>query len=217
MKIVKTLLFFSFTIICLFSKGQIEPKHTFTTEVGMPVPMANTVFKGMMKSIVSCSPYYQYRFKNSFTIGAGLNYTYLQIDRFKVPTAQPAAGGFHSAGLFGKIGHEKFHNEQFATDFGIRFGYTQSYFQTDFNDSLYGKPLQVNSISVTPSLGLILSVDEFSSYRFFLGYTFQGFGFSPQRLGISTNAGYDPSNFSKPTQYLVFGFGFTHYFSKKDS
>ena len=193
--------------------GQIEPRHTFTIELGMPVPMANSVFKGMMKSIVSVSPYYQFRLKNSIAFGAGINYTYLQIDKFKVPTSEPASGGLQSGGVFLKLSHEKFHTEQFATDLGVKVGYSQTYFNTNYNDSLYGKALKVNSISITPTLGLILSVDEFSSYRFTLGYAFQGYGFSPQRLGIKTNAGYDPSQFSKLTQYLIFGFGFTHYFS----
>jgi hypothetical protein len=203
--------------VCIFNQNfaQIEPKHTFTIELGMPVPIANSVFKGMMKSIVSVSPYYQFRLKNSIAFGAGINYTYLQIDKFKVPSAEPASGGLQSGSVFFKIGHEKFHTEQFATDLGVKIGYSQTYFTTDYNDSLYGKALKVNSISVTPTLGLILSVDEFSSYRFTLGYAFQGYGFSPQRLGIKTDAGYDPTQFSKLTQYLIFGFGFTHYFSSK--
>lgn len=207
-----------FCFLCLFNQavGQIEPKHTFTIELGMPVPIANSVFKGMMKSIVSVSPYYQFRLKNSIAFGAGINYTYLQIDKFKVPASEPASGGLQSGGVFFKLSYEKFHTEQFATDLGGKIGYSQTYFNTDYNDSLYGKALKVNSISVTPTLGLILSVDEFSSYRFTLGYAFQGYGFSPQRLGIKTNAGYDPTQFSKLTQYLILGFGFTHYFSGKD-
>jgi hypothetical protein len=197
--------------------GQIEPKHTFTMEIGMPIPVSNQVFKGIMKSIVSISPYYQYRMKNSLTFGAGVNYTYLQIDKFKVPTAEPAKGGVQSGSFFLKVGHEKFHNEQFATDLGVKVGYTQTYFTTNYNDSIYGKPLQVNSITITPTLGLILSVDEFSSYRLTLGYAINGYGFSPQRLGIHTNAGYDPSKFSKLTQCFIVGFGYTHYFSKNKS
>jgi hypothetical protein len=200
--------------VIINSFGQIEPKHTFTMEVGMPIATANPFFKGVMKSIVNLSPYYQFRFKNSFTLGAGANYSYLQVDKFKVPTAEPAKGGVHTIGGFVKVGHEKFHNEQFATDFGVKIGYNKTYFNTDFNDSIYGKAQTVNSVSVTPMLGLILSVDEFSSYRFTIGYAFNGFGFSPQRLGIQTNAGYNVSEYSKPSQCLIIGFGFTHYFSK---
>lgn len=204
--------------LIVFSKisfGQFEPKHTFNVEVGMPVPIANRSFKGIMKGVISISPYYQYRLPNSLAFGAGVQYNYLQINPTKVPTAEPAKGGLHSFGAFMKVSKEKFHNEQFATDFGVKLGYSQTYFLTDYNDKKYGKPQQVSSMTIAPMLGLILSVDEFSSYRFTIGYTIQGFGFSPYRLGIATNGGYDIDNFSKPTQYLVLGFGFTHYFHKK--
>lgn len=211
-----------FIVICLIGVyssvfGQFEPKHTFNIELGMPVPLANKPFKGIMKGVIVFSPYYQYRLKNSLAFGAGIQYTYLQINEFKVPTNERVKGGIHSGGAFVKVSHEKFHNERFATDVGVKFGYTKNYFITDFNDSLSGKPLQVNSVSISPMLGLILNVDEFSSYRLTIGYAFQGYGFSPQRLGIQSNAGFDPTNFSKPTQYFIFGFGFTHYFQKKAS
>ncbi len=196
------------------SFGQIEPKHTFTIELGMPVALSNSFYKGVMKSVVNASPYYQYRMQNSFTFGLGLNYSYLQIDKFKIPTAEKAIGGVHSLGSFIKIGHEKFHNEQFATDFGVKIGYNKTYFNTNFNDSIYGKAQSVNAISVTPTLGLILSVDESSSYRFTVGYSVNGYGFSPNRLGMNTNGGYDPAEFSHPTHNLIFAFGYTHYFSK---
>jgi hypothetical protein len=206
--------------VILFSKslfGQFEPKHTFNMEVGMPVPIANKSFKGIMKGVVSISPYYQYRLSNSLAFGTGIQYNYLQVNPTKVPPSEKAKGGMHSVGVFLKVSKEKFHNEQFATDFGVKMGYSQTYFVTDSNEKKYGKPQQVNSISIAPMLGLILSVDEFSSYRFTLGYTVQGFGFSPQRIGIATNGGYDPDNFSNPTHYLIVGFGFTHYFHKKSS
>lgn len=211
-------------IICVCTIGidmyaQIEPKHTFTIELGMPVPVANQSFR-VMSGIVALSPYYQYRLPNSLTFGAGLNFHYLQINKTKVPSSEPAVGGMYSGGVFLKVGHEKFHNERFATDIGMKVGYSQTYFDTDFNDSIYGAPQKTNSITISPTLGLILNVDEFSSYRLTIGYAFQGFGFSPQRLGISTNSSYlngvvyDPATFNNPTQYFIFGFGFTHYFSK---
>lgn len=206
--------------ICSSVFGQMEPKHTFTVELGMPVPVANKSFR-VMSGIVALAPYYQYRLPNSLAFGAGVNFHYLQVNKFKVPSSEPAMGGMYSGGIFVKVGHEKFHNERFATDLGVKIGYSQTYFDTDFNDSIYGAPQKTNSITISPTLGLILNVDEYSSYRLTIGYAIQGFGFSPQRLGISSNAGYlngmvfDPNTFNKPTQYLIFGFGFTHYFSKE--
>jgi hypothetical protein len=213
---MKRLLGFIFIgVVYSASFGQMEPKYTFNVELGMPVPTSNKSFSGIMKGVFCLSPYFQYRLPNSLAFGAGLQYTYLQINPFKVPASEPAVGGLHGGGAFVKVSHEKFHGDQFATDFGVKFGYTQTYFITDLNETKLGKPLMVNSVTISPMLGLILSVDEFSSYRFTLGYSLQGYGFSPHRLGISTNGGYDVASFEKPTQYLVFGFGFTHYFKKQ--
>lgn len=205
-------IFFCFYFFSVF--GQISPKHTFNMEIGIPVPMTNPYFKGLMKSVISSSPYYQYRLPNSLAFGAGVLYTYFQVDKFKVPTAEPAKGGVHTIGCFGKISHEKFHTEQFATDFGVKIGYSKTYFKTDYNDSLHGKALSTNSMFVIPTVGFILSVDEFTSYRFSVGYAFQGYSFSPHSLGISTNSGYNTAKFSHPTSCLIVGFGFTHYFGQ---
>ena len=71
------------------------------------------------------------------------------------------------------------------------------------------------SMLVEPTLGLILSADERSSYRFTFGYNFQGYGFRPSFIGVNTNSGWDPSGFNKLTQYLIVGFGYTHYFRSK--
>lgn len=204
-----------FLLVLTSGLAQLEPKHTFNIELGIPVPMGNKVFKGMMKGGVAISPYYQYRMKNSLAFGFGSQYTYFQINNMKASSVKSAKGGVHSVGLFVKISKEKFHTEQFATDFGVKVGYCQTYFNTNFNDSLNGKPQQVGSLTIAPTLGLILSVDEFSSYRFTIGYNVQCYGFSPQRLGNVSNGGYNPADFNNVTHFLFVGFGFTHYFHQK--
>jgi hypothetical protein len=213
---MKNVLLLTAVLFVNLLSAQIEPKHTFTMELGMPIPMANEGFNKMMKGIVVASPFYQFRFKNTLAFGVGLNYSYLQVNKFSVPSSQPVTGGVHSAGFFVKAGVEKFHNEQFATDFGVKVGYNNTYFATDFNDSIIGKPQEVGNVSVTPMLGLILSVDEFSSYRFTLGYCIQGYGFYPARLGMTTENGLNPAFYNRATQFLIVGFGFTHYFKSKE-
>lgn len=198
---------------------QVEKRHSFSIELGLPQPLYNKAFR-VMKGVVAIAPYYQYRLSNSLAFGAGVNFHYFQINKFKMPDSQQAKGGMYSGGAFFKVSHEKFHTDQFATDFGVKVGYSQSYFVTDYNESKIGGPVIVGSATVQPMLGLILAVDEFTSYRFTFGYTIQGFGYSPQRLGVTTNSSYlnggtfDVSTYTKPTQYFIFGFGFTHYFSK---
>lgn len=191
----------------------IEPKHTFNVELGLPNGFVNKPFKDIMQGLVNVAPYYQYAFKNHLTIGAGIRYSYFAINEFKVP--QPVYGGMHSGGIFIKAGWEKFHTDRFATDLGVKIGYTQSYFDTDLNDSIGNNPYQVNSIYVEPSVGLILTADEFTSYRLFAAYAFQGFGYSPEMIGLETFGGYDPNDFDKTTSFLIIGFGFTYYFKSE--
>lgn len=199
---------------CHWSFAQmIEPKHTFNLELGLPNGFTNEPFKDIMQGLVSAQPYYQYSFKNHLILGAGLRYAYFAVNEFKV--TEPIYGGMHSGGLFLKVGWEKFHNDRFATDLSLKVGYTQNYFDTDRNDTLGLNPVQVNSTYIEPTLGLILTADEFSSYRFIIGYAFQGFGFNPSMIGMSTQGGYDPKDFNKVTSFLVVGFGYTYYFKPK--
>lgn len=197
----------------LLKAQAIDPKHTFNIELGLPNGFSNKPFKNIMQGLVYVSPYYQYALKNQLIFGAGLNYTYFAINQFKLTTK--VRGGVHSGGFFLKAGWEKFHNERFATDLSVKFGYTQNYFVTDKSDSTETLIYQVNSSYVEPTIGFILTVDEFSSYRLFIGYGFQGFGYRPNMIGLESFDGYDPKDYNKVTSFLVVGFGYTHYFKAK--
>lgn len=193
----------------------IDPKHTFNIELGLPNGFSNKPFKNIMQGLVNVAPFYQYAFKKQLVLGAGLRYSYFTINEFKI--TEPVNGGMHSAGIFLKAGWEKFHNERFATDLSVKFGYTQNYFVSDRSDSssIITTINQVNSTYIEPSIGFIVTVDEFSSYRLFIGYGFQGFGFRPNHIGLDSFGGYDPKDFNKSTSFLIVGFGYTHYFKPK--
>ncbi|MFO0494420.1 MAG: hypothetical protein ACK50Y_02720 [Flavobacteriia bacterium] len=196
-----------------YSAQVIEPKHTFNVELGLPNGFTNEPFKNIMQGLVNFSTYYQYDFKNHLTAGAGIRYGYFAINEFKVP--KPVYGGMHSTGAFLKVGWEKFINDRFAIDLGVKVGYSQHYFDTDRNDSAGNNPIQLNSFYVDPTMGLILTADEVSSYRLFFSYASYGFGFKPSMIGLETFGGYDPSGFNKVTGFLIVGFGYTFYFKSK--
>lgn len=213
---MKIYLLISFILFSVFySESQvIEPKHTFNVELGLPNGFANKPFKNIMQGLVNVAPYYQYAFPNHIVVGGGIRYAYFAVNEFKVP--EPVFGGMHSGGIFVKAGWEKFHSERFATDIGIKVGYTQSYFLTDKNDSIGVNPYQVNSFYVEPTIGFILTADEFTSYRLFVSYAFEGFGYTPKMIGLETFGGYDPAEFNRTTAFLIIGFGFTYYFKPKN-
>ena len=177
--------------------------------------MSNKPFNDFMQGLVGVSTYGQYSFPFHLNVGAGVRYSYFTINEFKVPS--PVFGGVHSGTAFLKVGYDKFHNDRFATDFGLKLGYSHTFFDTDLNKAAGMNPVDVGSNFAEFTTAFILTANEGSSYRWIIGYGMQGFGFSPQQIGLQTNGGYDPANFKRITTYLVVGFGYTYYFGSNNS
>lgn len=191
------------------------PKYTFNVELCLPVAMSNKPFNDFMQGLVGVSTYGQYSFPFHLNLGAGIRYSYFTINEFSVPS--PVFGGVHSGTAFMKVGWDKFHTDQFATDFGLKVGYSQTFFDTDLNKAAGANPVQVGSSYAEFTTAFILMANESSSYRWVVGYGMQGFGFTPQHIGLSTNGGYDPAKFNRITSYLVVGFGYTYYIGEDKS
>lgn len=199
-----------------YSNAQsITPKYSFNVELCLPVAMTNETFDDFMQGLVGVSTYGQYSFPFHLNVGAGIRYSYFTINEFSVPS--PVFGGVHSGSAFVKVGYDKFHNDRFATDFGLKAGYSHTFFDTDLNKQAGVNPVDIGSTFAEFTAAAILTATEKSSYRWIIGYGMQGFGFSPQKIGLQTNGGYDPANFNNITTYLVVGFGYTYYFGKSGS
>lgn len=177
--------------------------------------MSNQPFSDFMQGLVGVSTYGQYTFPFHLNVGAGVRYSYFTINEFSVPS--PVFGGVHSGTAFVKIGWDKFHNDRFATDFGLKTGYSQTFFDTDLNKAAGANPIQIGSSFAELTTAFILTANENSSYRWIIGYGMQGYGFRPQHIGLATNGGYDQTKFNTITSYLVVGFGYTYYFGNGPS
>lgn len=212
MRFISTFCFFCVYFIS-FAQQPFVPKHSFNLEVALPNSMTNEAFQDNLQGLVNVAPFYQYALKNGIAFGLGVRYGYYTVNEFRVP--QPVSGGLHMASAFIKTGWEKFHNERFGTDLSVKVGYTQNYFLTDRNDTLGINPQQVDTWYIEPTVGFILTADEVTSYRLFLGYGFQGFKYHPSQLGLTAVGGYTPKELNKTTSYLLVGFGFTYYFRPK--
>ncbi len=206
-----------FCLLFLFSIGigslyaqESQPKHTFNLELGLPNSFSNKAFNDVMQGLFQVEPYYQFAFKNGIIAGIGVGYQYMGINEFKVPVK--ADGGLHSGRGFLKVGYERFLTKNFAFDIALKLGYSANYFKTTINDTLLGKPFQQNSFYIAPTIGLILKADEVSSYRLFIGYSFQDFKFNLSMLGMQTNGGYSSTDLNRISSILTVGFGYTHYF-----
>lgn len=209
-----TLIWLVFFFVSNTKAQEIELKHTFNVEIGLPNGMSNKPFANYMQGLVNVAPYYQYTLKNSLSFGVGFRYAYFGVNQFRVP--QKTLGGMHSFGIFTKVGHEKFYSERFSLDAGVKMGYTQNYFTTDRLEDLGQNPYQSNSVLVEPTVEFSLVADEQVAYSFVVSYAFQGFAYKPHMIGLQTAGGYEQSEFSRVTSYLTVGFGFSYYFKRKN-
>ena len=214
------LLFFvlCFTIVnSANGQGIIEPKHSFTLELGLPNTFTNKAFREIMQGLVHVSPNYQYAFKNGFALGVGVRYSYLAINEFRVPSK--VFGGNHSFGGFVKIGHEKFYSELFALDAGVKIGYAQNIFYSDLLRSRGVDLISKSSIYIEPIIGFVLASSESDTYRFSVGYSFFNNSFKPWDIGFEegNEIGYTSKELSPISSFLTVGFGYTHHFNGKAS
>ena len=167
----------------------------------------------IMQGLVTSNVYLQRSFQSHFNLGFGGKYTYFVIDEFSV--SEVIRGGIHSAGAFVKFGYDKFYNDQFAMDFGLKLGYNENFYLSDKNKALGLNPARNSAFLIEPTVGLILSVDRKNSYRLNIGYTIQDYGFQPMQLGMTSNLNFDESQLTVRTQFLFVGFGYTYYFGVK--
>jgi hypothetical protein len=214
------LLFFvlSFTFVnSANGQGIIEPKHSFTLELGLPNSITNKAFREIMQGLVHVSPYYQYAFKNGIALGIGGRYSYFAINEFRVPSK--VFGGNHSFGGFVKIGHEKFYSELFAIDAGVKLGYAQNVFYSDLLRSRGIDVVSKSSIYIEPIIGFVLASSESDTYRFTVGYSFINNSFKPWDIGyeVGNQIGYTSKELSPISSFLTVGFGYTHHFNGKAS
>jgi hypothetical protein len=216
---IKKYLFYFFLLIGMVAKAQdkIEPKHSFTLELGLPNSMTNKAFKQIMQGLVHVSPYYQYAFKNGLALGIGGRYSYFAINEFRVPTK--VYGGYHSYGGFLKIGHEKFYSSVFAIDAGVKIGFCQNMFYSDLLRSKELDHVYKPQFYLEPNVGFVLASSESDTYRLSVGYSFLGNSFRPYDIGYEKGEtlGYAEDNLKIGSSFLTIGFGYTHHFNGKQS
>jgi len=193
--------------------GEIIPKHTFNFMIGLPTTMVNKSYKDIMKGVVELSPYYQYFLPNSLAFGVGLHYAHFGINDFRVP--EPLSGKMHTAGVFIKVGYEKFYFTRFAVDISVKIGSMNQWIDTDLNDKSRGKSYTFSNGYIAPTIGFILSASEHSAYRMTISYAFQDFAFSPRQLGSEMTGKWTSDELSRKSQILTFSLGYTHYFNKE--
>jgi hypothetical protein len=210
MKIVFFTGLFLFAALANTVIGQSRPKGSFQVHVGIPVNLTNESFKGFMQGLVTTSAHYQYTLRGGLSFAGGVSYQYFTINQFKTP--QKATGGMNSPTAWGSIGHEKLHSSAFGTDVGLKGGYSHVLFASDLLEAEGTRFNEVPSLFFEPTASIIMFGEDMAAFKFTVGCVIQDLGFRPEYMGMTTNGGYDPANFSKMTTSLNFSFGYVHYF-----
>lgn len=205
-----SLLFIAICFGTMVSAQSVRPKGSLQVNLGLPINMTNKAFKGIMQGLINGSAHYQYAYRNGFGFGAGFNYSYFQINEFKI--AEPVFGGMHTPAFFVRGGREKFHSPNFGTDWGLKFGYALNLVGTNLNREKGLDPLVISSTYTEPYFSLVLISDEQTAFKFNFAYAFYGFSFSPYTLGLESSSGYAVNDFRGNTTYLSVGFSYIHYF-----
>ncbi|MFM7596324.1 MAG: hypothetical protein ACKO4Y_09110 [Flavobacteriales bacterium] len=213
---IYTLLILVFTFLNSNVEAQdMEIDDSFVFELGLPNGFVNAPFKNIMQGVVYVSPMYQYTLKSGLMFGAGVHYSYFNINQFRIN--QKISGGMHNGAAFIKVGHEKFWTQSLATDIGVKVGMAQSAFVTDTLKSMGITYISKQSAYIEPNIGICLAADVNASFRLTLGYAFYGFGYKPWDIGINSDLGYSAIELNKVSSYLIVGFGYSRYFNGKKS
>lgn len=198
-----------------YNAQDMEIDDSFVFELGLPNGFVNAPFKNIMQGVVYVSPMYQYTLRSGLMFGAGVHYSYFNINQFRIN--QKISGGMHNGAAFIKLGHEKFWTPSLATDIGVKAGFAQTAFVTDTLKSMGITYNSKQSAYIEPNIGICLAADVNASFRLTIGYAFYGFGFKPWDIGINSDLGYSASDLNKVSSYLIVGFGYSRYFNGKKS
>ena len=198
-----------------YTAQDMEIDDSFVLELGLPNGFVNAPFKNIMQGVVYVSPMYQYTLRSGLMFGAGMHYSYFNINQFRIN--QKISGGMHNGAAFIKLGHEKFWTPSLATDIGVKAGFAQSAFVTDTLKSIGITYNSKQSAYIEPNIGICLAADVNASFRLTIGYAFYGFGFKPWDIGINSDLGYSAIELNKLSSYLIVGFGYSRYFNGKKS
>ena len=198
-----------------YTAQDMEIDDSFVLELGLPNGFVNAPFKNIMQGVVYVSPMYQYTLRSGLMFGAGMHYSYFNINQFRIN--QKISGGMHNGAAFIKLGHEKFWTPSLATDIGVKAGFAQTAFVTDTLKSMGITYNSKQSAYIEPNIGICLAADVNASFRLTIGYAFYGFGYKPWDIGINSDLGYSASELNKVSSYLIVGFGYSRYFNGKKS
>jgi hypothetical protein len=210
---MKRLVLFISVIGCFSVFGQQEefqPRGSFKAEIALANNVSNVAFRDLMQGLANVTSGYQYTFPSSLSLGAGVRWNYFAVNQFK--NNVDLAGGIHFAGVYGKIGVERYYG-QVGIDVGIRGGYNMMFATTNKCKESGGAGIYDGGF-IEPILNIGLLADENQSFYLTTSFAFQTFKFQPFHVCEPTFAAYPAEKLDRITTYFTIGFGYSFYFGK---
>jgi len=197
-----------------FAYSQIgNDKLNVTIEAALPSGRANAAYRNYLNGLVSVQPKLQYKFAKAWYGAVGLRYSYYTVSEYKVP--KKTNGGENTFGGYVEAGWNKWVGERIGLEIGVKTGVSQHIFTTGLTKETGIQ--YVTAMFVQPTISFILASDEAVAYRWIIGYNIDGYDFKPYHIGQTSNGGYQPADFNKPSQSFLVGFAFSYYFGNPRS
>ncbi len=191
----------------------IEPKGSFSVDIGIPTAERNVAFSNILEGLFNGGVGYQYNIYKGLSIGGGAKYSYFVNNRFAL-NKTIGKGGLHIPAGYAKISYEKFTTDRFSFNFGVRVGYSQMISINDSTKINLGQPYTKETFFIEPQLELLLTTDsnEPSGFSLVLGYNFYFAEYKPEFLAREQFIGLLPEWSNGITRFFSIGFGYRYYF-----
>ncbi|HIP37180.1 MAG TPA: hypothetical protein EYG85_10035 [Crocinitomix sp.] len=207
-------LFFVYCLINSTTYAQlIEPKGSFSVDIGIPTAERNIAFNKVLEGLFNGGIGYQYNIYKGLSVGGGAKYSFFVNDRFAL-NKTVGKGGLHIPAVYAKIGYEKFTTDRFSFNFGVRLGYANMISINDSTKVNLGKPYEKTTFFVEPQLELLLTTEsnEPSGFSLVLGYNFYFAEYNTEFLAREQFIGFSPEWSNGITRFFSLGFGYRYYF-----
>lgn len=172
----------------------------------LPNALANNSFKKVFNGVSNLEVSYRQPFLKNFFIGAGLQHSYYDINRFSFP--EVSVGNMQSFLGVGEIGYQKYITENWYYLLSARAGYGLVRVTSD-NCKAMGLDMPQQGIFFTEAMaGIYLRGNDRMSYGLVVSHQIHYFDFGPEWVCRSSFSGLTPGDYTGLTQSLTVGFGF---------
>lgn len=209
---LRTLVIIAFMLTLTPSWGQQDFSKRLPSSIQfnfkLPTPTFNRAFRGLVNGVSDVNIHAQMPlFKSNVVLGGGFKHSFMQFDDLKSDIT--TNGKFNFFKGYAKVSYQKFVNERFFYDMGIKAGYGFANISSDLcRDSSGVSSTHLDAgLFLEPSVGLYMISEDNLSFGLVLGYTYLQDDFDPAHLCIADVNLIDAGDNVGAYQWFSVGFG----------